>query len=146
VASTPTPYENVPFTTSTFKVRQVIKGDVKATDALSVLETGGQWKGKPKGTTKATLTSQELALEGIPVMKTGEKYLLFLMPYTGPVASNAYIAVGEFQGKFKISPKGTIEFSGNKHDAASPMFVVHQAIAGRTDAEVAADVRQLIRP
>lgn len=50
-----------------------------------------------------------------PLVKKGEKVLLFLTKYEGPVIENAYRIVGLYQGHFKIDNSGNLITVGNKN-------------------------------
>jgi len=56
------------------------------------LETGGQ------------IDNKEYSIEGNDVLRENEKAILFLEKYEGPVAEDAYVVLGVYQGKFKINP------------------------------------------
>lgn len=50
-----------------------------------------------------------------PTVKKGEKVLLFLKKYEGPVIENAYRIVGLYQGHFKVNNEGNLVTVGNKN-------------------------------
>ncbi|NRR01816.1 hypothetical protein HP570_06230 [Brevibacillus sp. RS1.1] len=81
-------YENVVFTLSDAKVKQVYKGDVLPENVIKILETGGYKNGT------------EYTFEGNEVFETGEKAYVYLEKYEGPVAEDAYVIKGVYQGKF----------------------------------------------
>lgn len=51
-----------------------------------------------------------------PIVKKGEKVLLFLKKYDGPVIKNAYRIVGLYQGHFKVDNSGKLITVGNTND------------------------------
>ncbi|GAB1529840.1 MULTISPECIES: hypothetical protein [Brevibacillus] len=81
-------YKNVVFTLSDAKVKQVYKGDVLPENVIKILETGGYKNGT------------EYTTEGNKVFETGEKAYVYLEEYEGPVAEDAYVIKGVYQGKF----------------------------------------------
>ncbi|KMZ41702.1 MULTISPECIES: hypothetical protein [Bacillales] len=81
-------YSNVVFTRSDAKVKQVYKGDVEPENVIKILETGGYKNGT------------EYTFEGNKVFETGEKAYVYLEKYEGPVADDAYVIKGVYQGKF----------------------------------------------
>jgi len=73
--------------------------------------------------TKANLTkNQNITLlqndinEVDPIVKKGEKVLLFLKKYDGPVIKNAYRIVGLYQGHFKVDNSGKLVTVGNSNE------------------------------
>lgn len=81
-------YKNVVFTLSDAKVKQVYKGDVEPENVIKILETGGYKDGT------------EYTFEGNEVFETGEKAYVYLEKYEGPVAKDAYVIKGVYQGNF----------------------------------------------
>ncbi|MED1919810.1 hypothetical protein P4V64_31525 [Bacillus thuringiensis] len=81
-------YKNVVFTLSDAKVKQLYKGDVDPENVIKILETGGYKDGT------------EYTFEGNEVFETGEKAYVYLEKYEGPVAEDAYVIKGVYQGKF----------------------------------------------
>ncbi|QDX92397.1 hypothetical protein C2W64_01370 [Brevibacillus laterosporus] len=81
-------YRNVIFTLSESKLQKVYKGDFKEGDTLEILETGGFKDGV------------EYTFEGNEVLKEKDTAIVFLEKYEGPVAENAYVIKGVYQGKF----------------------------------------------
>ncbi|TKI56333.1 hypothetical protein E8L90_13105 [Brevibacillus antibioticus] len=89
-------YENVVFTLSNAKVKQVYKGHVDPENVIKILETGGYKDGT------------EYTFEGNEVFETGEKAYVYLEKYEGPVAEDAYVIKGVYQGKF-IEEEGKLQ-------------------------------------
>lgn len=139
------PYENLPFTEATLKVTQVVKGSVNVGSTINVLETGGMWVGKAKGDSAAKAQPREVTFEGIPIMRVGEKYILFLEPYTGPITSNAFVTLGVYQGKMKVGANGAVQFTGRKDQLDESMFAAHQAVNGQAVAAVIADIQRNLK-
>ena len=74
--------DGFPQTHSAASVLTVLKGDMKSGDVIKVVEEGGT-------------TEQGEAIAGVPVMKPGTKYILFLVH-----SDQQYYIAGAFQGKF----------------------------------------------
>lgn len=72
-------------------------------------------------------------------MRPGERYLLFLVPYNGPIASGAYAVLGVVQGKFRIGTDARVSFEGSVQRL--PEFATHRELEGRPLAEVLALLR-----
>lgn len=51
-----------------------------------------------------------------PVVKKGEKVLLFLKKYEGPVIADAYRIIGLYQGHYKVSNEGKLVAVGNQKE------------------------------
>lgn len=81
-------YDELPFTLNTSTVKKVYKGQEK--ESIDILETGG------------FIDDIEYTFEENPVLKKKEKAVVFLQKYEGPIASDAYVILGVFQGKFKL--------------------------------------------
>lgn len=63
-----------------------------------------------------TITLLQNDIEEIdPLVKKGEKVLLFLKKYEGPVIDDAYRIVGLYQGHFKVDSTGNLITVGNKN-------------------------------
>jgi hypothetical protein len=88
-------YIDTPFTLTEVKVARSIRGDLKAGDVITIIETGGYVK-------QADGTTFDYRFDGIPVLRFREKVLLFLKRFEGPQTDDAYIPLGVFQGKFLI--------------------------------------------
>ena len=91
-------YGQVFFTISQAKVLSSLKGDITPNTEIRIIETGGSM---PNG--------QEFKFNGIPVVKKGEHLFLFVEKYVGPVAQNAYVPLGVYQGKFKVQGDNVIQ-------------------------------------
>ncbi len=95
-------HHQMPFTLSNVKVLASHKGSTHRGDILQVIETGGVYEPKLDGTDTKDGRKLELAFEGVRVMKPGENYFLALQQFHGPQTDNAYVAIGEIFGKFKL--------------------------------------------
>lgn len=101
-------YNDVPFTISDAKLIKTYKGNI-FNDKINLLETGGQ------------IDNKEYSPEGNDVLKKREKAILFLKKYEGPITDDAYVILGVYQGKYKISsddnqliiPNGAPQLSTN---------------------------------
>ncbi len=135
------PYGNLPFTVLTIEVEQAFKGAVAAGGRLTVVETGGLLRGSSKIDPGQYAPPAEMAFAGVPVMKVGERWLLFLGSYDpGPVATNAYSVKGVFQGKLKVGGDGRMVFTGPADRIQEPVFAVPAYVNGRALPEVIADI------
>lgn len=91
-------YETMTFTLSEGVVKKVYKGELNKKDTIHILETGGR-----NGL-------EEYTFEGNKVFEEGDKAIVFLEKYEGPVAPDAYVIKGVYQGKFKIKDEnGSLE-------------------------------------
>ncbi|MBP1999991.1 hypothetical protein J2Z69_001010 [Paenibacillus shirakamiensis] len=91
-------YNHVIFTKNNLLVKKVYKGDLQGKQNIDILETGG------------ISDNKEFVLEGNPVSKPGEKLVLFLKKYDGPVTEDAYTIEGAYQGKFTFDDGKKISF------------------------------------
>lgn len=97
-------YQGLLFSSNQVKVSKTLKGNLKSSE-ITVLENGGVYQGK------------EYGMGGMPLMHKGEKYLLYLYKYEGPVAKgDNYMIRGIWQGKVKIGYGGKLEYLGPKED------------------------------
>lgn len=80
-------YSGVVFTVSETHVTQVYEGSVQT---LTILETGGK-----QGEIDYTMN-------GNYVLQPGDRAIVFLEKYTGPIIDDAYVILGVYQGKFKV--------------------------------------------
>jgi len=139
-------YEGVAFTISTIRVAQTLKGAPPAT--IRVFETGGPTpphEARGPQVPGAVAETRDMRFEGIPTMKSGEQYLLFLTgPRSGIVASDVYLAINEVQGKFFIDLAGVIRFKGEPTRQTEPMFGVQRATNGQLASSFLAQIRTLL--
>ncbi|WP_150265603.1 hypothetical protein [Paenibacillus tepidiphilus] len=84
-------YEGVVFTVSTANVVENYKGDV-ISSFVNILETGGNYN------------NTEYVFEDSSVLKSGDKAVVYLKKYEGPIpeAQGAFVISGVYQGKFNI--------------------------------------------
>lgn len=85
-------YGDVTFTVSEALILSSLKGELKENETIRLVETGGIMK-----------DGQEFKFNGIPVVKKDEHLYLFVEKYVGPVTEGAYIPLGVYQGKFKVT-------------------------------------------
>lgn len=142
VDTVPRQYGRLPFSEATVRVTDVVAGQHQVGELLRVVETGGVFWGRAKDGTPASAGAQEVDFEGVPVMRPGERYLLFLLSYDGPVAAHSYVVTGEYQGKFRIGTHGAIEFSGDLGHLAESRFALTRTLVGREATRVVASLRQ----
>lgn len=135
-------YGPLPFTLASVAVERTLKG--QAPRALSVLQTGGSMP-PPKGIDASKYIPEQLGFEGVRVAEFGERYLLFLRPYVGPVADSAFVVVGEFQGKLLIEGSGRFGFPGDSSLLGERRFATHEAAYGRTESDVLNEIVSYLR-
>lgn len=131
VATEQRPFGHFPFTLASVEVTQTIKG--AAPTNLRVLQTGGTSIPMKDG----SIAEGEATYQGVPVTRPGENYLFFLRTYKGPIASDAFIVLGEFQGKFKVGDDQRIKFTGRSESLTTPEFALPRWADGRTRSEIA---------
>ncbi len=145
-SSESTVYEGVAFTISTVRVHETLKGDPAKT--ISVFETGGPTPPHaPMGALApgASPETREVRFEGIPTMRSGEQYLLFLTgPRSGVIASNVYTAINEVQGKLFIDENDIIRFKGDPTTLTESFFGVQLATNGQPVSGVVKQIRTLL--
>ena len=83
-------YGEATFALTRFKVEQVIRGIVP--DEINILQT---------------------KMNEDPFLKNGDKMVLFLVKYEGPVTKNAYRTKGLYQGQYKIVGNAAIKNENN---------------------------------
>ncbi|GGG91028.1 hypothetical protein [Paenibacillus radicis (ex Gao et al. 2016)] len=91
------PYSNVVFTLSEASVQKVYKGQLGK--QIHILETGGSYGGL------------HYLAEGNAVFASNDEAVVFLEKYEGPVAEDAYVIKGVYQGKFKVAGERLIPSS-----------------------------------
>jgi hypothetical protein len=140
-------FDEVPFTVSTAVVEVSSKGSLALGERITVVETGGVFAGRSKIEPGARGEPVEAGWEGVPVMKPGERYLLFLHgpAHVGPVPSSAYSVKGVVQGKIRIGKDGRLQFTGRAESLDEPIFAVPRALVGRPYSDVRAEVEAIIR-
>ncbi|GED71157.1 hypothetical protein BRE01_48590 [Brevibacillus reuszeri] len=93
-------YKNIVFTLINAKVKKEFKAGKKFKDKeIKILETGGYYEGK------------NYLFEDNEVLKEGDKTIVFLKKYEGPIADDAYVILGAYQGKFNLDKNGNIKES-----------------------------------
>jgi len=145
VESRDAPYQRIPFTVLTVEVERGLKGPVSAGERVQVVETGGVFAGRSKAEPGQSGPPVEAAFEGVPVMKVGERWLLFLGVYDpGPVATGAYSVKGVFQGKFKVGADGRIVFTGPVDRIEEPIFTLQALLNQRSLSEVIPEIEKSV--
>lgn len=120
-------------TLTTLQVEQTLKGAVPAGGSVVVIEAGGTYRprvydpiepssdnpfGKPpvdggvEGVDYTRGDEVEARVLGVPVIKAGERVLVFLKAYEGPLSGDAYVVQGVFQGKMTVTDDGFLDFPG----------------------------------
>lgn len=84
-------YGEVPFALTKFKVETIIRGAVS--DTINILQT------------KTYMD---------PFLKKGDRMVLFLVQYEGPITKDAYVMKGLYQGQYKIEGDEIIKNEDNK--------------------------------
>ena len=84
-------YEEVPFTLSKVKIKNVYKGEAKRGDIITILETGG------------IFNNVEYSVETDEILKKKNQAILYLYEYEGPIKEgiDKFVVTGLHQGKFK---------------------------------------------
>lgn len=100
---------DTPFTISTVNIISNLKGNLTEGNEIQIVETGGLFT--PSGSNPKDDTTQvyDYQFEGVPVMRPGEKYILFLKKFKNPQYHNTYVPLGVYQGKFKIKSNNLVE-------------------------------------
>jgi hypothetical protein len=97
-------YMDVLFSTNRIKILKTLKGSPGSSE-ITILDNGGLYQGK------------EYGMGGMPLMHPGERYLLFLYKYEGPVINTeAYMIKGVWQGKIRINNGNVLEYVGPSED------------------------------
>jgi hypothetical protein len=140
-------FDEFPYTVATAIVGETWKGTFQPGDRITVVEVGGVFAGRSKVEPGARGEPREVGVEGVPVMKPGERYLLFLHgpAHVGPVPSSAYSVKGVVQGKIRIGKDGRLQFTGRAESLDEPIFAVPRALVGRPYSDVRAEVEAIIR-
>lgn len=113
-------YGNLPFTDVLVRPTRTLKGVAPA--PLTVLETGGLLEAHPKLPGAVPGSPIPASFEGVPVMAPGERYVLFLRGYQGPITADAWVILGVVQGKFAIGRDDVIRFAGSQSLLASALL------------------------
>lgn len=138
-------FAQMPFTVSTALVVDSLKGSYARGDTLTVVETGGVHAGRSKDVPGEMGEPREVGFLGVPVMKPGEVYLLFLdgPGHVGPVPDGAFGIKAAVQGKVRLGAGGNLQFTGAPGSDGG-IFAVPLALAGRPYTEVAAEIRAMV--
>ena len=128
-------------TRSTAEIKQVLKGsdDLKS---VVITESGGIGDMSKVATEKPGLDAQvphskiEITREGVPVMKKGHTYIVFLKKLKD---QDGYIVSGSVQGKVRIDEstnKGAITASKENYDENSDLFLTQKKFTGKDKGEI----------
>lgn len=130
----------LPFTLVGIEVEEtLVDRSRSAGNFVNVLQTGGVMP--PPKRQQPDYRPEIASFEGVPVPKIGERYVLFLRRYVGAVAPDAYIALGEFQGKLLVDDRNRISFPGDVRNLSDPKHAVQAGSLGRALAEVTREIR-----
>lgn len=127
------PFSNIPFSVASARIEEVVRGGLVRGQLIPVVETGGLFAGRSKMNPGEVGQPTEVGLEGVPVMKPGERWLLFLTGQThvGP-RQDAYAVSGAMQGKLLIGSDNRIAFTGDPSRLQGAEFAVPATARGRT--------------
>ncbi|MBI5948451.1 MAG: hypothetical protein HY875_09955 [Chloroflexi bacterium] len=141
-------YSGLPFTVTSVLVMKSLKGTLQAGELATVVETGGIHAGRSKLVPGAFGEPREVGVEGVPVMKEGEHWLLFLIgpSHVGPVSEGAYSVSGVFQGKLRLGKDGHLQFTGTPGSLmGDELFAVPAALAGKRVDEAILQIQDSVR-
>ncbi|WP_068773355.1 hypothetical protein [Paenibacillus sp. FJAT-26967] len=86
--------------------------------AKTQIEIVTVFKGKQQ-LERTRLSLSELAALNITKDTHKGNYVLFLRPYEGPVAQDAYTIAGVYQGKFKVADNHQLMYDAEKYDGVN---------------------------
>jgi len=114
---------------------------------VTVVELGGIHAGRSKEVPGAVGEPREVSVAGVPVMKEGEQWLLFLVgPNSSGVVSDAYWVCSAFQGKLRLGRDGHLQFTGAPGSlTGDEQFAVPAALAGKRVDEAILEVEGSLR-
>lgn len=95
-------FNRVPFTISNAEIIELYKGTTD-NNKISILETGG------------TVDRINYVFEGNSVFKANDSAIVFLKKYEGPIAENAYVISGVYQGKFLTDNSNRVQVPEGLH-------------------------------
>lgn len=145
-SSTSESFLQLPFTISSTTVDEPLKGAFAKGETITIVETGGMHAGRSKDAPGEFGEPREVGFEGVPVMKQGEAYLVFLQgpAHIGPVPEGAYGILGVVQGKTRVGEDGRLQFTGAPDSLEDQdMFAVPASLAGRPLDDVLAEIRSI---
>ena len=119
-------YDDIPFTISTVKILDIIsedKDEFTIGDTIKVVQTGGLYVQKDVGGDGKIFTTEEqkeefkkiegktieITANDAPVIKKSNEVVLFLTDYDGPLGTDLYVAIGDYQGRFIVESDDYIE-------------------------------------
>lgn len=95
-------FNRVPFTISDAEILELYKGTTDI-NKISILETGG------------TVDRKNYVFEGNSVFRINDSAIVFLKKYEGPIAENAYVISGVYQGKFLTDNSNRVQVPEGLH-------------------------------
>ncbi|MBP2114659.1 hypothetical protein [Paenibacillus silagei] len=104
-------YGNIVFTLSDAEIQKIYKGNLTNNTAINILETGGTGE-----------DGLNYSVEGNAVFSKGDEAIVYLEKYVGPVAEDAYVIKGVYEGKFRLEGERIIppeESRGNLEQVTS---------------------------
>ncbi|WP_037283206.1 hypothetical protein [Saccharibacillus sacchari] len=101
-------YSDVIFTLTNSSVSKIHQGEYNQ-NSIKILETGGLTQVDQDG----QIQNINIVFEDNPVFQIGQKAIVFLDKYEGPVAEDAYVIKGAYQGKFLINPNRSLQSQMN---------------------------------
>lgn len=96
-------YGEVVFTLSRAQINEKFKGNTVEKE-ITILESAGEYEGL------------KYLAEGNEAFKKGDEAVVFLYPYKGPVAEDAYVIKGVYEGKFRLKDDKLIPSKNVKGD------------------------------
>ncbi len=119
-------YDDIPFTISTVKILDIIsedKDEFTIGDTIKVVQTGGLYVQKDVGGDEKIFTTEEqkeefkknegktieITANDAPVIKKSNEAVLFLTDYDGPLGTDLYVPIGDYQGRFIVESDDYIE-------------------------------------
>lgn len=98
-------YKGLLFSVTPMKLLKVLKGQEPEGTNINVLQfIGGQVQGKLRG------------FDGKELMNNKQKYFLFLDRYEGPLANDAWVVIGVWQGRLVVRGDGSLAYVGESSD------------------------------
>ncbi len=143
------PYRDVAGTIVMLRVEEVLKGNVKQGEEMAISEPGGMHAGRSKIEPGEYGEPAEIAMGGVPVMKAGERWLLFLAykDHCQSVAGPCWVVKNVFEGKFRVGDDDRIVYTGYLPDLDwdGSVFSVHKQFEGRLVTELIAEVDAFLK-
>ncbi len=143
-STTTLPFEQLVFTLDSVRVVDSLRGSAPNGSTLTVLETGGLLPAASAKGVPQSARAVEVSFDGVPVAHRGERYLVFLEPYRGPVApTGSFVILGVYQGKLLLDSTGQrVQPTTTTGQLTGPEFAVYRAASGRSIQDVIAEARK----